>query len=35
MLVQMREIAERVKACLSYGMLVTKVFEAFSIPLKG
>lgn len=35
MLVQIREVANKVKVCLPYGMVLTLVFEAFSVSLKG
>lgn len=34
-LIQMRKAIERVKPCLPYGMLLTRVFEAFAISFEG
>lgn len=34
MLIQMKEVIERVKACLPCGIMLTRVFETFSISLE-
>lgn len=35
MLVQIREATEKVKFCMAYGMLLTRIFEAFGVYFEG